>query len=85
MNCWVSPLAIDGVAGVTAIETRVAALTVSVVEPVTPLSVAEIVVEPMFAVDARPCEPAALLMVATSVSLEAQVIVAVRFCVDASV
>ena len=35
MNCWLVPLAIDGVVGVTAIETSIAPVTVSVVLPVT--------------------------------------------------
>ena len=34
-NCWVFPLAIDGFTGVTAIDTSVAAATVSVVLPET--------------------------------------------------
>ena len=72
-------------AGVTAIETSVAAVIVSVVEPVTPLNVAEIEVEPIPTPDARPCEPAALLIVPLVASLDAQVAVVVRVCVDASV
>jgi hypothetical protein len=35
VNCWVLPLAIDPFAGVTAIDTSVAAVTVSVVLPET--------------------------------------------------
>jgi hypothetical protein len=35
VNCWVLPLAIDGFAGVTAIDTSVAAVTVNVVLPET--------------------------------------------------
>jgi hypothetical protein len=35
VNCWVLPLAIDGFIGVTAIDTSVAAATVSVVLPET--------------------------------------------------
>ncbi len=85
VNCRVSPLATEGVAGVTPIETSVAAVTVSVVEPLTPLSAAEMVVAPTNAADAKPCEPAALLMLAASVLLEAQVTVVVRSCVVASV
>ena len=69
----------------TAMETSVAALTVSVAEPVTVPSVAEIEVEPTPAVEASPCEPAALLTVAFVVSLDAQVAVVVRVCVVASV
>ena len=33
VNCWVVPDGIEGIAGVTAIETRAAMLTVSTVEP----------------------------------------------------
>jgi hypothetical protein len=36
VNCWVVPFAIDGPVGVTAIDTNVAAVTVSVVDPVLP-------------------------------------------------
>jgi hypothetical protein len=39
VNCCVVPAAIDGFAGVTAIETRVGAVTVSVVDPLMPLVV----------------------------------------------
>ena len=35
VNCCVAPLAIDGFAGVTAIDCSVAAVTVSTVEPLT--------------------------------------------------
>ncbi len=85
VNCRLSPLASDGDAGVTPIETSVAAVTVSVVERSRRLNVAEVVVTPTFAAEARPCEPAALLMLAVSVSLDAQVALVVRFCVLASV
>ena len=47
--------------------------------------VAEIVVLPTAAVLANPCEPAALLIVATVVLLDAQVTCVVRFCVELSV
>ena len=43
VNCCVCPVAIDGFAGVTAIDCNVAAVTVNIVEPVTPLNVALIV------------------------------------------
>jgi hypothetical protein len=36
VNCSVAPFAIEGFAGVTAIDTSVAAVTVRVVEPVIP-------------------------------------------------
>ncbi len=51
------------------------------VEPVTSSNVAEIEVVPRSALDTRPCEPAALLTVALSVSLDTQVAIAVRSCV----
>ncbi len=60
-------------------------MTVSVVELETPPTVAEIDVEPTAALDARPCESTALLMLALVGSLDAQVAVVVRFCVLASV
>lgn len=40
VNCCVPPLPIDGLAGVTAIEVRVAAVTLKVVEPLTAPDVA---------------------------------------------
>jgi len=36
VNCCVVPLAIEGLAGVTAIDTSVADVTVKIVEPMTP-------------------------------------------------
>src|SRR5438046_682005 len=65
VNCRVSPSGRPGLAGVTAIVDRVAAVTVSVVFPETPPKVAVIVMGPPAATDvANPCEPAALLIVA---------------------
>ncbi len=74
-----------GLAGVTAIDTRLAAVTVSVVLPEMLPLVAEMVVLPTATELARPCEPAALLMVATAVVPEAQVTWVVRFWVELSV
>ena len=54
VNCCVAPLAIDGFAGVTAIDSSVAAVTVSTVEPVTPSDVAVIVDGPVATPVARP-------------------------------
>ena len=71
------PAATDGFAGVTAIETSVAAVTVRVVEPGTLPNVALIVVVPAFTVVAKPV----VLIVAAAVLEEAQVTLAVRFCV----
>src|SRR5262245_19152155 len=74
-----------GVAGDTSIDTRVASVTVKVVSPITSLLVAEMLLLPTPAADARPCEPAALLTVATVPSDEAQVTCVVRSCVELSV
>ncbi len=84
VNCLVRPLAMLGLAGVTAIDTNVAELTESVVLPEMAPLAAEIVVLPAVALVASPSEPAALLIVATAGVLEAQVTCAVRFCVELS-
>ena len=75
------PFAIDGVAGVTAIDTSVAAVTVRVVLPLIAPLVAEMTVVPAATLVARPAEPAAFEMVAVAAVAEAQVTMAVRFCV----
>ena len=80
----VAPLAMETVAGVTAIETRVAAVTVSVVMPTMVPLVAEITVVPSATALARPWEAAALEIVAVPVVADTQVTVAVRSCVVAS-
>jgi hypothetical protein len=54
VNCCAVPTAIEGFAGVTAIETSVGAATESVVDPVMELDVAEIVVAPAASPFARP-------------------------------
>ena len=77
VNCCVCPFAIEGAAGVTAIETRAAAVTVRVVDPVTLPEVALIVVVPTPPALASPLAE----MVATVPAEELQVTVAVRFCV----
>ncbi|HXO05101.1 MAG TPA: hypothetical protein VN884_05670 [Candidatus Sulfotelmatobacter sp.] len=46
VNCSVLPFAIDGLAGVTAIDTNVAEVTVSTVDPLTLPEIAMIVLEP---------------------------------------
>ena len=74
------PAATDGLAGVTAIDCSVAAVTVSVVLPTIAPRVAEIDDVPAFSAEARP----ALLIVATVVVAEAHVTCAVRFCVELS-
>ena len=67
----------DGSAGVTVMESSVAAVTVKVVEPVIAPEVAEISEVPTFNVEARPAE----LMVAVAEVFEAQITLPVRFCV----
>ena len=80
VNCWVRPLAIAGLAGVTAIDCRVAAVTVRTVEPVTPESVAV-----MSRSRRHGGWPGRLLeMVATAVVAEAQVTWLVRSWVELS-
>jgi hypothetical protein len=65
---------------VTAIDTSVAAVTVSVVLPEMAPLVALIVVLPAFSADAKP----AALIVAVVVLDDAHVTLAVRFCVELS-
>jgi hypothetical protein len=77
VNCCVAPLAIDGFAGVTAIDCSVAAVTVSKVDPLIEDDVAVIVELPTPAPVARP----AALIVAVVVVPEFQVTVDVKFCV----
>src|SRR5277367_3847196 len=77
VNCWVAPLVIDGLAGVTAMDCSVAAVTVRSVEPLIDDDVAEIVEVPTPAPLARP----AALIVAVVVVPEDQVTLDVRFCV----
>jgi hypothetical protein len=73
-----------GFGGVTVIDTRAAAVTVSVVEPETLPEVAVIVVEPIASDAANPPEPAWLLMVAMDVSAELHVTELVRSCLELS-
>src|SRR5262249_5377650 len=81
VNCWVSPLAILGLAGVTAIDWRTAAVTVITVVPEMPLSFAVIAEVPVAIAVASP----PLVIVATGVVADAQVTWLVRTCVDWSV
>ena len=73
-------MAIDGFTGVTAIDCRVAAVTVRVVEPLIAPDVALIVEVPTPAPVARP----AALMVAVVLVPDDHVTVLVRFCVEPS-
>jgi hypothetical protein len=69
-------------AGVTPIDTSVAAVTVRLVDADTLPRVAVMVVEPELAAVANPLEPAVLLIEATPVAEELQVTAAVRLCVE---
>jgi hypothetical protein len=73
-----------GLAGVTFMDTSVAEVTVSVVDPDILPDVAVIVVEPAATDVAKPLELAALLMDATPAVDEPQVTAVVRFCVELS-
>ena len=75
VNCCVSPGPIDGLAGVTTIEVRVAAVTVRDVEPLIDPDVAVMVVVPAATLEARP----ELLMVDTLAAEEFQVTELVMF------
>jgi hypothetical protein len=65
-------------------DTSVAGVTVRVVDPDMLPDAAVIVVDPVAMGEANPLEPAALLIVATSVSDELQVTAVVRSCVVSS-
>ena len=86
VKAWVSAIRSPGLAGVTAIETSTAAVTESVVEPLTPLpgSSADTSVVPTARLVARPALPVALLRAATAGSEELHVTAAVRSCVEPS-
>jgi len=82
MNWDLSPLAILEFAGVTPSDTRVAAVTVRVVDPDTLPRVAEIIVEPGLVAVVTPFDPEILLTEATVESAELQVTELVRSCVE---
>ena len=71
-----------GLVGVTAMDTSVAGVTVSVVVPDILPDVAVIVVEPAATEVANPLDPAALLIAATAALDEFQVATIVKFCVE---
>ena len=81
VNCTAIPAAADGFAGVTAIDTSVAGVTVSVVELVTEPRVAEMLDDP----GARPAARPLLEMVAAALFDDAQTTEAVMFLVELSV
>jgi hypothetical protein len=68
VNCWVVPLGIEGLVGVTAMDTRVGGVTVSVVDPLIPPNAALMPDVPAVTPVARPLGA----MVATLVLLELQ-------------
>ena len=76
VNCCVAPWAIEGFAGVTAIDTSVA-VTVRLVDPLIVPDAAEIVVVPV----ATPVASPAPLIVPTAVLVELQVTELVKFWV----
>jgi hypothetical protein len=80
-NCLVVPTALVGLEGVIEIDDSVAKVTVSEVEPVMLPDVAVIVDVPAARQDARPLDPAALLIAAEAVLDELQVTDAVKSCV----
>ena len=77
MNCCVIPLAIDGFAGVTAMDCSVGAVTVSNVEPTTDPEVALMVLVPAATPVANPPVP----ILAVAVVPDPHVTDDVRFCV----
>src|SRR5688500_17163713 len=80
MNCSVEPFATDGSTGESAIETSVAGVTVSVVEPERPPANAVIVVEPGLTAVAKPF--VTFDTVAAVAFVDVHVAVAVRSCVE---
>jgi len=78
-------LAMLGLVGVTSIDTRVAAVTVRVVDADTVPRVAVIIVEPGPAVVVIPFDPDVLLTVATVVTEELHVTEALMSCTELSV
>ena len=84
VNCCVAPLAIDGLAGVTAIEASVAAVTVSTsAVEVTPDRLAVMLLVPTPTPVATP-PPVPLVIVAVVVVPEVHATLVVMFCVEAS-
>jgi hypothetical protein len=81
VNCAVAPRAMLGFVGVTAMDTRVAAVTSSEVDPDIFPDVAVIVVDPADTEVAKPLEPSSLLTAAIFELEEFQVTDVVRSCV----
>ena len=78
VNWMVFPAAMEGLAGVMARDTSVAAVTVSCVEALTPFNWAPTMMVPTPTLVARPLLPAALLTVATAALEESHVTAALR-------
>lgn len=81
MNCRILPTDVEGVAGATSMLERTAAVTVRPVEPEIEPEDAEMVVDPVAAVVARPFVPPAVLMLATFCTADVHVAEAVRSAV----
>jgi hypothetical protein len=79
--CWVLPLGMEALAGVTAIETRFGLVTVREAVPLTEADVAVMVTGPPAA---TPVANPAALIVAVAVAEEVQVALPVKFCVELS-
>ena len=78
VNCWDPPKGMVGFVGVTAIDTRVAELTVKTVDSalsllLMPFRLAEMVEVPSAMVVAEPSEPPVLLIVAVAIVEDSQV------------
>ncbi len=72
-NCLVAPRTIEGLVGITVIKTRVAGVTVKVVEPEILPDLAVIVVVPIAFEVAFPFDLDTLLIVATDLAEELQI------------
>ena len=84
LNCSVPPEAMLGSVGVTVIDCKTAAVTVSTVVPVTPANAALMDDVPFASDVARPAEPGSLEIMATDVFADPQITCEVRSCVDLS-
>jgi hypothetical protein len=85
VNCCVVPIAIVGVAGLSAIDTSAAPVTVSVVDPLTPLPLAVMLALPTPAPLATPGAGPPVLIVLTPGVSELHSTVLLMFCVLPSV
>jgi hypothetical protein len=85
VNCCAVPFAIDGLAGVTAIDTNIAVLTVSVVVPLTEPELAVMFALPTPTLLATPGVGPPVLIVLTPGVSELHSTVSVMFCVLPSV